>query len=81
MADWFEFTLDAVKSFVSMLFRLEIPDIGFTLGDVLLACAVLGIVGSALIIKSAHLGVDRSYGSKGTFRTGSGSSGRDLHDD
>lgn len=55
MAEWVEFTLYAVKEFVSCLFGLDL-DLGFSLGDFIVACAVLGIVASALIVKSAHIG-------------------------
>lgn len=55
MSYWFEFFLYAVKSLVLMFFDWDLG-IGFSVGDLILACAVIGIVVSALIVKSAHIG-------------------------
>lgn len=59
MSQWFEFALFAITEFVSMIFDIDLPGLGFSIGDFLVAAAVISVVVSALVIKSGHLGGGR----------------------
>ena len=63
MSEWFEFSLYAVKEFVLMVFNWDL-DLGFSVGDFCLACSIIGIVVTALVVKSAHIssGIDAVSG-------------------
>ena len=51
---WFKFALYGLKELVLMVFNWDLG-LGFSVGDLLLASSVIGVVGSALIVKSAHI--------------------------
>lgn len=51
MADWFNFSLYALQQIVSKVFSLNLG-LGFTLGDFEVACLVIGMIATALIIKT-----------------------------
>lgn len=61
MAAWFEFALYALKSLVSMVFSLDLGDLGFSFGDFHIAVLVISIVAVALIVKVGHFR-SSSYG-------------------
>lgn len=51
MAAWFNFALYALKKIVSTVFNLDLG-LGFSLGDFEIACLVIGMIATALIIKT-----------------------------
>lgn len=51
MLDWFNFALYALQQLVALVFQIDLG-VGFTLGDLEIALMVIGIVASALIVKS-----------------------------
>lgn len=51
MADWFNFALYALQQIVNTVFNLDLG-LGFTLGDFEVACLVIGLIATALIIKT-----------------------------
>lgn len=51
MADWFNFALYTLRQIVSKVFAMDLG-LGFTLGDFEVACLVIGMVGTALIVKT-----------------------------
>lgn len=51
MADWFNFALYALRQIVSKVFTMDLG-LGFTLGDFDVACLVIGLVGTALLVKT-----------------------------
>ena len=54
MSDWFEFALYVLTEIVGMVFDWNL-DLGFSVGDLIVACAVIGVVVSALVVKSSHI--------------------------
>lgn len=54
MSEWFNFALYVLKELVSMVFGWELG-LGFSFGDFVLACMVVSIVVSALVVKSSHI--------------------------
>ena len=54
MADWFAFALHVLTEVVGMVFDWEL-DLGFSVGDLIVACAVIGVVVSALVVKSSRI--------------------------
>lgn len=59
MSEWFNFALYALKEIVKTVFNLDVG-LGFSLGDFEIACLVIGLVATALIVKT---------GSFATFHT------------
>lgn len=55
MLDWFNFSIYALQRLVGLIFNIDLG-IGFSLGDLEVALMVIGIVASALIVKSRHVG-------------------------
>lgn len=51
MIDWFNFSLYALQQIVTKVFSLDLG-LGFTLGDFEVACLVIGMIATALIIKT-----------------------------
>lgn len=51
MAAWFDFALYALQKIVTTVFQLDIG-LGFTLGDFEVALLLIGLVGTALIVKT-----------------------------
>lgn len=51
MADWFNFSLYALQQIVTKVFSLDLG-LGFTLGDFEVACLVIGLIATALIVKT-----------------------------
>lgn len=62
MAAWFNFALYALKTIVSTVFNLDLG-LGFSLGDFEIACLVIGMIATALIIKTGSFAsVNRDIG-------------------
>lgn len=51
MSDFFNFILYTVQSIVNLLFSLSLG-LGFTVGDLLVALAVIGVISSALLLRA-----------------------------
>lgn len=51
MADWFNFFLYAIQKLVTTVFSLDLG-IGFSLGDFEVALLLIGLVATALIVKT-----------------------------
>lgn len=51
MVDWFNFALYALQQLVSMMFGLDLG-LNFSLGDFEVALLVIGMIATALIIKT-----------------------------
>lgn len=50
-----DLTIYLLKELVSLFFSDFYIDFGFTFGEFLVVCGVLGVVARALILKSAHI--------------------------
>lgn len=51
MADWFNFALYSLQQIVQMVFSLDLG-LGFSLGDFEVALLLIGLIATALIIKT-----------------------------
>lgn len=51
MADWAQFSLYAVRNIVQTVFSLDCGN-GWSLGDFDIACLIIGMVATALVIKT-----------------------------
>lgn len=51
MADWFNFALYAIQEIVTTLFSLDLG-LGFSLGDLEVALLLIGLVATALVVKT-----------------------------
>lgn len=51
MADWFNFALYALQQIVQMVFSLDLG-LGFSLGDFEVALLLIGLIATALIVKT-----------------------------
>lgn len=51
MTEWFNFSLYALQQIVTKVFSLNLG-LGFTLGDFEVACLVIGMIATALIVKT-----------------------------
>lgn len=51
MADWFNFSLYALQQIVNKVFTLDLG-LGFSLGDFEVACLVIGMIATALVVKT-----------------------------
>lgn len=50
MQAWVNFFIQSIQKLVTTLFSLDLG-VGFSFGDLIIACLVIGLVGSALIVK------------------------------
>lgn len=51
MSDWFDFTLYALQKIVETVFQLDLG-LGFSLGDLEVALLLIGLVATALVVKT-----------------------------
>lgn len=51
MADWFNFAIYALQQIVQMVFSLDLG-LGFSLGDFEVALLLIGLIATALIVKT-----------------------------
>lgn len=65
MSDWFNFLFYAIQRFVATLGALDLG-VGFSLLDIDVALLVIGVVGSALVIRATASAFHVS-GSAGTY--------------
>lgn len=63
MAAWFEFAIYVLQQLVSTVFSLDLG-LGFTLGDLEVALLVIGIVATALIVKTGSAASQEVIGAK-----------------
>lgn len=63
MAAWFEFAIYVLQQLVSTVFSLDLG-LGFTLGDLEVALLVIGIVATALIVKTGSAASQEVLGAK-----------------
>lgn len=57
MVDWVSFFLYSIQKVVSTLFSLD-TGVGFSLGDLQLSLLIIGLVASALVIRSGSAAQD-----------------------
>lgn len=63
MAAWFEFAIYVLQQLVSTVFSLDLG-LGFTLGDLEVALLVIGIVATALVVKTGSAASQEVIGAK-----------------
>lgn len=63
MLEWFEFSLFALQKLVEMVFNLDLG-LGFSLGDFDVALLLIGIVATALIVKTGSAASTEVSGAK-----------------
>lgn len=67
MSEWFDFALYALQKLVETVFSLDLG-MGFSLGDFDVALLLIGLVATALVVKT------------GSFLSGELDGGRRIHD-